>query len=175
MKVTLIHEDEKPFIIEDQRKIYQFMIENEQGLLSIYMNNMYGEEAISMHEIEHKRTNLFKKNKQGFTIYDHDTKLGELYVTKYGYEMKLLGIYYRFYGGSHLAHKHIICIDKEKVVCDYAFMQELTAKFRNTNLNAVFSMLLYMFNTHLSFDKFDEKQYHFAYKGIYDEHYEFEK
>lgn len=175
MKVTLRYENSIPFIIEDNRKIYNFKIEKEQKLLSIYMNNMYGEEAISMHEIEHTKSSFFKKNKKGFTIYDHDTKLGELFVSKYGYEMKLFDVYYCFYGGYHLANKHILCFDKERVVCDYSYAEESVARFSNTNLNMIFSMLLYMFNTYLPFNNFNEEAYRFSYKGVYDERYEFEK
>ena len=50
-----------------------------------------------------------------------------------------------------------------------------TVRLRNTSLNAIFALLLYMFDAHLAFEKFEEEAYLYRYKGRYQDAYEFEK
>ena len=50
--------------------------------------------------------------------------------------------------------KTILCIDKEMQLAEFTMDAKPTVRLRNTSLNAIFALLLYMFDAHLAFDKF---------------------
>ena len=173
MKLQLIYQDGKAYIKEDNRFIYQIEEEKEQGLLTIHLNNMYGEEIVSVYQVS-KLSTMLNKKKNDFTIYDHDLKLGELHKVDGSYEIQYHGIYYRFFGGLHLTKRHIICFDQEQQIAEFIFDQECVVRFRNITLNPICSLLLYVFDRYIPAEKFSKKEYLYHYRGLYTDTYEFE-
>lgn len=175
MKITLKKEHEKYFIFEDDRKIYYFEETKEQGLISVFLKNMYDEEVRGMYQIQRRNFDFFNKKSKGYTFYDQDEKLGELHYIKDGFDIKYHDIYYRFFGGKHANKDTVICLDRDVQIAEFVLGEHASVSFRNSNLNAEFAILLYLFNFLLPFKQFDEKAYLFTYKGRYNDQYDFEK
>ena len=175
MKISLVKEDDTIYALEDERKIYCFEESKEQRLITVVLKNMYGEEVRAMYQIQRSPLKYFSKKHKGYTFYDHDDKLGELHYTKEGFEIKFHDIYYRFYGGLHANKKTVLCFDRDVEIAEFTLGEQPYVKFRNTNLNAGFTILLYLFNYLLPFEQFDEKVYLHSYKGMIEDRYEFQK
>lgn len=175
MQLSLVKENGEIYIKENNHAIYKIEEEKEQGLLCVYLKNMYGDEVLGMYQIQKWYSRFLQKRLEDFTIYEKDDKLGELHTFKDGYEVEWQSVYYRFFGGYHATKRTILCFDREQQYAEFVCDNMPMVKFRNTTLNALFALLLYMFDRHLSQDKFAEEAYLYRYQGIYQEHYEFEK
>ncbi len=175
MELVLCKENGQTIIQENGHAMYTIEEEKEQGLLCVYLKNMYGEEVLGMYQIQKWYTRFIRKHTEDFTIYAKDDKQGEMHGFKEGYEVAWKDVFYRFYGGYHATKKTILCIDKEMQLAEFTMDAKPTVRLRNTSLNAIFALLLYMFDAHLAFDKFEEEAYLYRYKGRYQDAYEFEK
>ena len=82
MELVLCKENGQTIIQENGHAIYTIEEEKEQGLLCVYLKNMYGEEVLGMYQIQKWYTRFIRKHTEDFTIYAKDDKQGEMHGFK---------------------------------------------------------------------------------------------
>lgn len=168
MRLTLVEKEDGYKILEEGREIYSIREEKEDDLLSIYLVNLYGDDTFGFFQIG--RTffdKLRRKSTMDFTLYDKDTKLGELHKNKEGYDLSYGDAMYRFFGGKHMQKYKILCIDRDEQIADFTFDGGSNVVFQNESSNALFALLLYMFHMYIKEEFFVQEAFVKQYRGVY--------
>ena len=169
MRLTLIEKEDGYKILEEGREIYSIREEKEGELLSIYLVNLYGNDTFGFYQIERSfMDKLRQKSMLDFTLYDKDTKLGELHKNKEGYDLSYGDAMYRFFGGKHMQKYKILCIDREEQIAEFTFDDTSSVLFQNESSNALFALLLYMFHMHIKEEMFVQEAFVKQYSGVYE-------
>lgn len=136
-----IEKIEQTYIIKEAgRTIFTSDYHYDDKLLSLYLRNIYGDEALALYEIKKWHSVVRTSIAQDFTIYEGDVKMGELHKIKGGYEFDFQGVRYHFYGGVMGANKKVICFDRNEQCAEMTFNQTLSVRFTNSTLGALMSL-----------------------------------
>lgn len=171
MRLSIVKKEDGFAIIEEGRIIYYIREEKEQELLSISLLNMYKDETLGLFQIQPTWIDRLKKKKAiEFTLYDKEVKLGELHKNKNGYELTYGDAIYRFFGGMHIHDFQILCFDRLHQIAEFAFHEEEgSVRFHNESANALFALLLYVFQQHIDPSCFLPEAFVQNYRGVYDD------
>lgn len=167
MEFTIEKQDGGYVIKEEGRVVFTCDYEVEEKLFSLYLRNIYGNEAVGVYQIKKWYTPFRPSLALDFTIYEGDVKMGELHKIKGGFTFDYQGVTYRFYGGVHASKKTVICFDREEQCAEMVYGDVSRVTFENSTLGAtmaILCILLEHFNLidHFSQDQFLEKYGRFA-------------
>lgn len=142
MEFHIQKQEQKYLIKEDGRIVFYGDYEIEEKLISLYLRNIYGDEAIGLYQVKKWYTGIFPKLSQSYTIYEQENKLGELQNASKGIRlMEYQGITYRFYGGVHGSSYEMLCYERNRLCAKMLFDDEVTVEFYNSSMGALFAAL----------------------------------
>ena len=155
------------FIIEKKDKLY-YIKENgrlvftsdycyEEKLLSLYLRNLYGDEALSMFQIKKWYSTIYPSRALDFTIYEQDIKMGELHSFKGGFEFIYQGVAYRFYSGMVDGVRVVKCFDRDKICATMVFDNEIKLSFSNSTLGSLLSILAILLHGFIKCEHFSQE------------------
>lgn len=160
MEFTMIKDGEQYVIKEDTRVVFTCDYTLEDRLLSIYLRNIYGDEAIGVYQIKKWYTRFRPALALDFTIYEGEVKMGELHKIKGGFTFDYQGVTYRLYGGVWTSKKIVLCFDRE-MLCTTMVYDEATStiRFHNTTLGATMAILCVLFKDFHLMDHFSQDSF----------------
>lgn len=167
MEFTMQKVIDEYYIMENDRHVFTVSYEKENGLLSIYLKNMFGDEILGLYQVRKWYSRVHSC--MNFMIYENDQQIGELKKNKDGFELVYHDVYYRFYCGQHAGDRMVICFDRNHQIAEFTFDEITKIKFCNTTLQGLLSLLCMTMKVFIDQEHFSEKAFQHHYLGVYDD------
>lgn len=156
----IIEKSESGYIMkEDDRVIFTCDCSYDEKLLSVYLRNVYGDEALAVYQIKKWYSTVVPSITNDFTIYEGDNKMGELHKTKGGFEFAYQGVLYRFYGGEFESVKKVICFDRTHQCAEMMLEEPSIVRFSNSTLGALMALLCVVLKECSLTDQFSQEMF----------------
>ncbi len=167
MEFTMQKVIDEYYIMEKDRHVFTVSYEKEDGLLSIYLKNMFDDEILGLYQVKKWYSRMHSC--MNFMIYEKDRQIGELIKNKDGFELVYHDIYYRFYCGQHAGNRMVICFDRDHQIAEFTFDEISRIRFYNTTLQGLFSLLCVAMKAFIAQEHFSESAFQHHYAGVYDD------
>lgn len=146
-------------IKEDGRTIFTCDHSYDDKLLSLYLRNIYGDEALSVFQIKKWYSTIQPGRALDFTIYEQDAKMGELHGIKGAFEFAFQGVTYRFYSGLENGVRIVKCFDREKCCGIMELGETCKVSFYNSTLGSLMSILTVLLDGYIKHEHFSQDLY----------------
>ena len=165
MEFTMRKDIDEYRIEEQGRCVFHASYEKEDGLLSVYLKNMFGDDIMGFYQIR-KWYSKFHPC-MNFTVYEGDQQIGELKKSRDGYELLYHDVYYRFYCGMHAGKRVVICFDHQ--IAEFVLDEVSVVRFKSTTQQALLSLLCVLMKAFLDQEQFSQEAFLHHYIGVYDD------
>lgn len=163
-----IEKVEKGYVVKEEgRIIFSSDYEIDEKLISLYLRNIYGDEAVGIYQIKKWYTPLKPALALDFTIYEGDVKMGELHKIKGGFAFDYQGVSYRFYSGIFASKRRVICFDRTHQVAEMVLDEISTLHFTNSTLGALMSVLCILLKEFTPPERFSQDIFLSKYEESY--------